>query len=82
MVENKARLSEGGRIAIPAEFRKALGLRPGDDLVLVLEEDEVRVLTPQGAVRRAQALVRQYVRKGRNLANELVRDRRDEAARG
>ncbi len=51
-----ARLGEGGRLVIPAEYRKALGVDVGDELVLVLEEGSVRVSTPQEAIRdRCQA---------------------------
>jgi AbrB family looped-hinge helix DNA binding protein len=78
MAQIKTHLSQGGRIVIPADYRKALGLKPGDDVVLVLEGNEVRLATPRQAVKRAQSLVRQYVSKGRALANELIKDRRQE----
>ncbi len=80
--EIKTTIGEGGRLVIPAEYRKALGLKPGDDVVLVMEEGEVRLLTPQRAVKRAQALVRRYVPQGRSLAEELLRERREETDRG
>jgi len=38
----------------------------------------VRLVTPLQAVKRAQSLVRQYVSKGRTLADELITDRRQE----
>jgi AbrB family looped-hinge helix DNA binding protein len=79
MTSIKTHLSEGGRIVIPAGYRKALGLKPGDDVVLLLEGDEMRLVTPRQAVKRAQALVREYVPKGRSLADELTKDRRQEA---
>ena len=80
-MEVKTRLGKGGRVVIPAMYRKALHLKPGDDVVLVLEDGEVRLVTPQRAVERAQALVRRYVPQGRDLSEELLRDRREEAAR-
>ena len=78
----KANIGEGGRIVIPARYRKALGLKPGDEVLLVLEEGEVRVLTPQRAVQRAQTLVRRYIPEGRPLVEELLQERREEPARG
>ena len=78
MISSKTHLNHGGRIVIPVEYRKALGLKPGDDVVLVLEENEVRLVKPCQAVKHAQALVRQYVPKGRRLADELIQDRRQE----
>ena len=72
----KTQLSQGGRIVIPAHYRKALGLKPGDDVVLILEANEVRLVTPLRAVKRVQSLVHQYVSKGRTLTNELIRPTR------
>ena len=76
------RLGDGGRVVIPAEFRKELGLAPGDRLMLVLEDGQVRLLTPQRAIERSQAVVRQYVQKGRSLSDELLAERREETTRG
>jgi len=82
VTQTKTRLGAGGRIVLPAEFRKAMGVEPGDELVVVLEEDGVRLLTPRQAVLRAQALVRRHVPPGASLAKELIRERHKEARRG
>ena len=75
------RIDSGGRVVIPAEFRRALGVEAGDEVVVVLEGGEVRVLSLQQAVARAQALVRRYVPEGTSLVEELVADRREEELR-
>jgi AbrB family looped-hinge helix DNA binding protein len=80
MAETRTRVGSGGRVVIPAAYRKALGVRPGDRLLLVLEGSQVRLLTPEEAIRSAQALVRRHVRKGRRLSEELLAERRREAA--
>ena len=82
MFENTVRLGEGGRVVIPAGYRKALGLEPGDEVVMALEDGEVRLMTPKRAVERAQALVRRYIPQDRSLSEDLLRDRREETARG
>ena len=78
----KTIIREGGRLVIPAAFRKALGLKPGDEVLMTLEDDEIRMVSTRQAVERAQALLRRYIPKGRKLADELIRERRDEASRG
>lgn len=45
MVEAKAKMDESGRIVIPAAYRKALGLEPGVEVRLVLEEGNTRIIT-------------------------------------
>lgn len=78
MVEIRTKLAEGGRIVIPVEYRQALGLHVGDEVVLLLEDGEVRMMTPQQAIKRAQELVSQYIKQGRSLSDELIAERRAE----
>ena len=77
----KARVMSGGRIVIPAEFRAALGMNVGDRVTLCLEDGEVRIITVDQGIRRAQEMVRQWFPEGRSLADELIAERRAEAAR-
>ena len=72
----KTVIGEGGSVVIPSRFRKALDLEPGDEVILVLGDGEVRLLTPQRAIARAQAIVHRYVPEGRSLADELLQERR------
>lgn len=75
-------IAAGGRVVVPSEFRKILGLRPGDEVVMVLEDkEEVRLLTRERAIRRAQEIVRQYVPEGTSLSDELIAERREAALR-
>ena len=77
----KATIGKGGRVVIPAAYRKALGLRPGDEVLLTLEDGEIRIVSIRQAVARAQSLLRRYIPEGRNLSGELIKERREEAAR-
>lgn len=76
MTKVLAKIGEGGRLVIPVEYRRALGVDVGDELLLVLEDRTVRILTPLEAIRRAQALVRSYVPEGQSLSEELIQERR------
>ncbi len=79
-----AKITEGGRLLIPVEMRRSLGLKPGSDVVLDLADGELRVRTVQQMVARVQALVRQYIpesERGESIVDEFIRDRREEAAR-
>ncbi len=52
--EVKLILAEGGRIAIPSSYQEALGIRPGDEVILRLEEGQVRILTEKRPSRDSQ----------------------------
>ena len=72
-------VSPDGSIVLPPVLRKQLGLEQGGVLLATLEDDALRLLTIPAAVRRAQALVRQFVPEGISLVDELLEDRRREA---
>lgn len=76
----KTRVTQGGRIVIPAEMRKQLGIEIGEKVNVSIENNSIRILTQQEAIRKAQELVRKFVPEGVSLVDELVADRRKEAA--
>jgi AbrB family looped-hinge helix DNA binding protein len=81
MLSIMAKVGEGGRVVIPAEYRKALGIHVGDELVVLLEDGQVKLLTVQQAVKEAQALIKRRPRGSGLASEELIRERRAEAAR-
>lgn len=70
------RVTSRGRIAIPAPYREALGVQPGDDVVLRLEGNTLRVYSRGEALRHLQVAVARAVPTGVSLAGELFRERR------
>lgn len=82
MVEQSvARLDRHGRVVIPAAYRRALGLHEGDEVTVQLEDGSVRISTRAEAIKRAQELVtRRTAGTGRSLVDELLAERRAEAA--
>lgn len=78
-METRTKIGENGRIVLPSRYRKHLGVHPGDDLLLILGEGEVRMLTPEQAIKNAQSLVRRYVPTKKSLVRDLIEERRREA---
>jgi AbrB family looped-hinge helix DNA binding protein len=75
------KIAEGGRIVIPAQLRRELGLEIGDEVIVRVKDGELRVLTRAEAVKRAQEKVRHHVKRSRSLVDELSAERRAEAKR-
>ena len=69
------------RAVIPAAFRKALGINPGDEVILRLEDDELRITTMKRRIERAQRHLRKYVKPGVSLVDQLIAERREAAKR-
>jgi AbrB family looped-hinge helix DNA binding protein len=57
----RGRVSESGRLSIPAEFRKAVGLEHGGHVVVELEGREIRIRTVDEVIAQAQALTRRLI---------------------
>jgi AbrB family looped-hinge helix DNA binding protein len=74
-------VGDGGRIVIPASYRKVLGLRKGSQVLLSLRDSEIRLLSLEAARKRARDFVRSLVPSGVSLADELIRERREKAKR-
>ena len=58
------RIAQGGRLVIPAEYRRALGLKEGDEVILRLVDSELRITGRSAAVRKAQEAIQSMSLKG------------------
>jgi len=79
--ETRMRVNENGRVVIPASYRKALGINVGDEVVLRIEDDELRIMSLKRRLEQAQRRIRRYIKPGRSLAEELIVERREAAKR-
>jgi AbrB family looped-hinge helix DNA binding protein len=79
MASQAVKIIDGGKLIIPAAFRRKLGIDTGDTVVLEMEEDGLHVRSLSSAVRRAQEIVREFVPDEVSLADELIAERRVEA---
>jgi len=78
----EAKLSNGGRVVIPAEIRHALGIQDGDTLLFDLRDGEVRVTSRRTQMRRAQSSFQQlWPKDGPSPVDELIAERRAEACK-
>lgn len=78
MAEVHMKLNENGRVVIPSEMRSALGIEPGDELVMRIEDDELRITTLKRRIERAQNQVAGLRKRG-SLVDELIAMRREAA---
>jgi AbrB family looped-hinge helix DNA binding protein len=70
-----------GRVVVPAQIRRELGIEEGTELMARIEGDGI-VLEPRAAaLRRLRELVRDAVPEGVSLVDELIAERREEARR-
>lgn len=78
---HNGRLVSGGRLQLPADVRRQLGLADGDQVVMQVIDGELHVRPRRDVLKRIQAMLRPYAPATGSVADELIADRRAEAAR-
>lgn len=75
------KLGPGGRIVIPAEMRRRLGVDVGGELVMSFEDDCATLATPRALRLRACQRVARYISPDVSLSEELMKERKEEFER-
>lgn len=81
MSSRAVRIVEGGKLVIPASFRRELGFNVGDTVIVEVVDGQLRIRSREDAIGSAQRMIRRLVPAGVSLADELIAERRDEASR-
>lgn len=74
----RSKVGPGGRVVIPAAFREAAGMGEGADVMILLDGQEVKLITPEAALTLMRERVAKLVPAGVSLVDELLADRRAE----
>jgi AbrB family looped-hinge helix DNA binding protein len=76
----RAKVSESGRISLPAEFRKAMGLDHGGDVIVELHGRDLRIRTVDEVISHAQEITRKlFAGKPDVSVDSFIAERRREA---
>lgn len=80
---NTSTMSQGGRVVVPKSYREKLGIKEGDEVIWTEIDGQIVLTSRLRQIERAQqffdVLMEDY--KGGSLVDELVAERRAEAAR-
>lgn len=77
----RSRLGDDRRVAIPAKVCARLGIAAGDPVVLEDDGEAVRIVPTARLLKEVQAAFAPYRAAGGGAVDELIADRRAEAAR-
>ena len=75
-----ATIGPGGRVVIPAKYRAALGIKEGDAVIMRLDGEELHLVSYDTETRLIREMIDRYVPEGVSLVDELIKERRREAA--
>jgi AbrB family looped-hinge helix DNA binding protein len=74
----RVKLGPQGRLVVPVELRRELGIEPGDQLVAFVENGKLIVQTREETERELLAM---FEGMEGSMSEELIRERREEARR-
>ena len=75
----KTKVTQGGRIVIPAKMRDALGIKVGKNVTFTLKSGSLERTTRDEALRRIEEMMKPHIKPGRSVVDELIAERRREA---
>ena len=70
------KVSASGRMNLPSEVRKALGLKGPGHVVIAMDDGRLTVKTMAQALEQVRVLARPYAPKDRLASEELIAERR------
>jgi hypothetical protein len=76
----RLRIGQDGTVQLPASVLEALGLTPGGIAIAELQADRLTVLSVGESIRRVRQMVRELIPNRTGLVDDLIADRRREAA--
>jgi AbrB family looped-hinge helix DNA binding protein len=78
------RLSQGGRVVIPAELREQLNLKQGDELVMEIRDGALVLTSKQQRIAQIRDEIRagMTLESGRSLTDELIAERQADSDKG
>ncbi|CCV05923.1 conserved hypothetical protein [Mesorhizobium metallidurans STM 2683] len=77
----RVKLGEGGRFVVPAAMREEMGVKPGEDLILHVENGELRVRSWLQNLKRVQVELSALKKPGESVVDEFLKERREEQLR-
>jgi AbrB family looped-hinge helix DNA binding protein len=77
-MEQRVTIGEGGRFVIPAAYRKALHVKPGDELVVRLDDGEIRIFNQKQALKRIREAVKRH-KHGKNMTDDFLAFRKKDS---
>jgi len=81
MGRKESRLDRFGRLLIPAQIRKQLGLTPGTVMLLRVEDNGIRLISIEAARRQAQEMVLRHIPPNVSLVEDLFAERKLDSQR-
>ena len=76
LLREQSSFGKDGRILIPIALREAAGVKPGERVVVRVENGVIVIETIATQIRKVQAMVAPYKRPGESIVDEFIAEKR------
>jgi len=73
-------IGKSGRVVIPVQFRKALGLTEDKGVMISLNNDHIEISPVEESIKKAQKKVKKHLQSDSDLEDMLFNYRKEEVA--
>lgn len=80
-IRRTVQVAENGRMNLPADMRRGLGLIGAGRVILTQDEDGIRITTVDHALKRIRALAAPFAQGRASIVDEFLAERRAEMSR-
>ncbi|MBS0185640.1 MAG: AbrB/MazE/SpoVT family DNA-binding domain-containing protein [Proteobacteria bacterium] len=78
----KAKITKGGKISIPAVYRKYFNFKDGSEVIFSIKNNQVIISPLSATLENIRKLINKYHDKNESLVDRLIAERRQEAQNG
>lgn len=75
----RAKVSKGGKIALPSVYRKKLHIKDGEEVLLDIKNDTLVISSVRSALGKSRKMVNQYHSSDESFVDKLIAERREES---
>ncbi|MBW8308290.1 MAG: AbrB/MazE/SpoVT family DNA-binding domain-containing protein [Candidatus Paracaedibacteraceae bacterium] len=74
----RTKITTGGKISIPSIYRKQLGLKDGDEVLMDIQEGQIVISSLRTSLLKARHLISKYHSQDESLAGNLTSSQKEE----
>lgn len=75
----KSKIVKGGKVSIPAIYRKSLRLKEGDEVIFNLNNNELTLVPIKTRLQNIREMINKYHNPNISLVDKLIAERKAEA---
>ena len=79
-MNHMATIGKSGRLVIPVQYRKALGLTEGEGVMISLKDGHIEILPVEQTINNVQEKVAKYLQPDTDLVEMLFDERKADVA--